>query len=181
MNLLQSKIDYFEKCCVYLASEFGVHPKLPDREKSELMFKRFGKKTNVNSIGENYIWSYTSYIFFIKQKIRRFNAFKLSWLTSKASFDIWNDREDDWYVWHGKWLTENLLKKPSEEKNINPRNTEDTFRRKFLNTPKGFIICLENTSLYDPQSRFCKMCFKKLDCREVLKANNLKLYEERNG
>lgn len=182
MNHLQPKIEYFENCCIYICDEFGLKADLPSREKITLQLKRLGKKTNINSIGNNYIWNFVTYILYKKQDNRQYKNFKLIWLTSKSSFDVWNERPDDWYVYHGRWLLENILKQPKTVVNINPRHTEETFRKKYLNTPKGFITCLENTSFIDPESRFCKICIKKIDCREILKSNNPELYNIRyNG
>lgn len=180
LPFLKEKTDYFIKCCLYIADEYGLKYSLP-RNNIELLLYRFSKKVNFVSIGENYIWNYVSFVFSKKLIAGRMNAFKFNWLTSLGSTRIWFDKESDWYFWHGQWLLESKLVKPAERININPRSTEEVFRRKYLNSVKGFATCLENTSLSDPESRFCRMCFKKLDCRKILKENNPQLYISRYG
>jgi hypothetical protein len=177
-NNIEEKIDYFCECCFYICSEFGIKDTI-NKHDVEWYFNYLSKRININSIGKNFIWNYVTYIFSQKIKIRRFNAFKMSWFTSKQSIKLWLEKSDDWYVYHGRWLLESKLKKPENESKINPRNTEETFRRKYHNLLKGFVTCLENTSLYDPESRYCRTCFKKLECREILKNNNPELYHAR--
>jgi len=177
---VEKKIEFFKKCCKVISNEWGI-PLILDDDKINLIFWRLSRKTHYLSIGERYIWNYVTYIFFSKQSLRARANFKFSWLWSNTSASIWFDKPYDWYVYHGKWISENKLRIPKEIVNINPRASEETFRRKFLNQVKGFIVCMENTSLIDPESRICKLCFKKLDCKKLLKINNPELYEARYG
>jgi hypothetical protein len=175
---LEQKIKYVEDCCRYLCSEFGLNCDLKKQDIQTFLW-RLSRKTNLVSVGKNYIWNYLTYVIFKKTQIRRWSAFKTSWFFSVGSVNQWFEKNDDWYVYHGRWLSESKLKQPVTTDNISPRNTEEIYRKKYHNTIKGFVTCLENTSLYDPESRYCKLCYKKLDCREILKTNNPELYDAR--
>jgi hypothetical protein len=177
---LDIKTDYFLKCCKVISDEWGI-PFIINREEVEILFCKLSRRTRYVSIGDRFIWNFVTYVFYSKTNTRAFTNFKFNWLLTSTAVRAWFEKPDDWYVYHGRWIAECGLKMPTEIKNINPRSTEEVFRRKFLNTPRGFITCLENTSLSDPESRICRICMKKLDCRKILKENNPNLYKERYG
>lgn len=177
--LLPDKIDFLITCFLYLDEKFTLKNKEVDIDSCIVFFKTISRKIHLSSVGTNYIFNYVTYIFMIS-RIKKTFSFKV--LLSTKSKGIWFDKPDDWYVWHSKFLFENQLKKPSKEKGkIDIMKTEDSIRRKYYGTGKGFILCLESTSLHDPRSEFCQRCLRKNDCREVLKNNNLPLFLSRNG
>jgi hypothetical protein len=177
-EIVKLKIDYFIQCTNYLSEQYGIDRHI-DKVLVEKVFRRLKDRVNINSVGENYIWSYITYLFYDNLHKRKFENFKWSWITSSKAFTDWVDKPLDWYDGYGRWLLDSLLKRPKTSLNINPMATEEIFRKKHLNTVKGFATCIENTSLVDPKSKYCKMCFKKLDCIELLKANNPELYNYR--
>lgn len=61
-----------------------------------------------------------------------------------------------------------------ELKNINEYEEED--KQLSFNKVSGFEICLSLTTLYNPESSFCKKCIFKRSCIKILKAKNNNLY-----
>lgn len=179
---LNQRIKYFRLCYQHLNDQFGLNDntKVTD-EQIERVFKRLQKKVSVHSMGINYIWNYVTYVFYKRFSHRKGYLIKFDWLVSLQGTNIWLDKEEDWYVYHGAWLRENLLTKPILEEKVNIREREDFIRAQNLNKMKGFVTCIEYTSLVDPNSKICPKCFKKLDCKEILKNNNPKLYNDRYG
>lgn len=177
--LLPEKIDFLITCFIYLDEKFTLKNKQTDIDSAIIFFKSISKKIHLSSVGTNYIFNYVTYTF-MNSRIKKTFSFKV--LLSPNSRNNWFDKPDDWYVWHSKFLSENGLKKPAKENQpIDILKTEDSIRRKYYGTRKGFILCLESTSLHDPKSEFCQRCLRKNDCREVLKTNNPPLYKLRNG
>lgn len=58
---------------------------------------------------------------------------------------------------------------------------ESFIRTKCNDSDRGFVNCIENTTLYDPSDKSCLKCCFKNDCIELLKQNYTNLYIKRIG
>lgn len=58
---------------------------------------------------------------------------------------------------------------------------DNPIRSKYLNTDKGFVLCLQHTTLYDFHDSSCTKCQYKDDCKSILKKNFPKIYKNRYG
>lgn len=56
---------------------------------------------------------------------------------------------------------------------------EEQEKLRFYNTPKGFVYCLNTTTLYNPISEVCSKCKNRTDCIKTLKSEFPKLFELR--
>lgn len=52
---------------------------------------------------------------------------------------------------------------------LTKQKIEEDDKKLFWNTPAGFQLCLESTSLWNPKSNLCYSCQYKNICKEVLK------------
>jgi hypothetical protein len=58
---------------------------------------------------------------------------------------------------------------------------EEKEKERFFNTLKGFLYCIENTTLYNKRSNFCEECKFKKYCKKKLKDEYRVLYRFRKG
>jgi hypothetical protein len=58
---------------------------------------------------------------------------------------------------------------------------EETEKQRYYNTPRGFIYCVNTTTLYNEDSEWCNGCNNSQDCIETLKKNFPKIYNVRNN
>lgn len=58
---------------------------------------------------------------------------------------------------------------------------ESFIRKKCNDSDRGFVNCIENTTLYDPKDKSCLKCCFNNDCIELLKKNYVNLYIKRIG
>lgn len=58
-------------------------------------------------------------------------------------------------------------------------NYEELEKKKFFNTEKGLVNCIEKTTLYNHHSSNCILCVNKNTCKELLKKNYKSIYDNR--
>lgn len=145
-------------------------------ENCQKLIQFISYKDNIHSVGRRYLWNYITFVF---SKKKQNAGWKFSWLHTRASLNDWFDKDLDWYYYHNFFLKEKKLVYPQIKHEADLLEQEDVYRKKYFNRAKGLITCLENTSLFDPESKWCVKCFNRLDCKKILKENNSKLYEQR--
>jgi hypothetical protein len=57
--------------------------------------------------------------------------------------------------------------------------SEENHKAKYLNTKRGLLWCIANTTLYFHKSPKCAICEHKDDCKQTLKENYNKIYKLR--
>lgn len=57
--------------------------------------------------------------------------------------------------------------------------SEELEKKRFLNTDRGLINCLEKTTLFYHKSVNCMLCTHKNDCKKLLKTNYINIYNYR--
>lgn len=58
-------------------------------------------------------------------------------------------------------------------------DSEEKHKTKYLNTKRGLLWCIANTTLYFHKSPKCAICIYKDDCKQALKENYKKIYKLR--
>ena len=58
--------------------------------------------------------------------------------------------------------------------------SEETQKERFYNTEVGLLWCSENTTLWHPESHFCKACDFKEDCKQLQAEQYPTLYNKRS-
>ena len=106
----------------------------------------------------------------------------------KAAFKYWLDRniEFDYTLTQSPIITKYSLSlqaikelysiKPSLE---NIFEAEEIEKKRFYNTQRGFVNCIEKTSLFHHRSLNCAFCENKENCKKLLKVNYSKIYKNR--
>lgn len=56
---------------------------------------------------------------------------------------------------------------------------EELEKKRFHNTNRGFLNCVEKTSLFNHKSTNCVLCIFKNTCKSVLEKNYMKIYKNR--
>jgi hypothetical protein len=66
---------------------------------------------------------------------------------------------------------------PKKENNLAEINeVEEKEKQRYYNTKANFLWCIEETTLFNHKSIFCRVCTNKETCKKVLKRNYTKLY-----
>lgn len=101
----------------------------------------------------------------------------LNWVVSDKPYKSWCDRPESW-----KYHVDCFLDKYGLLRNINKiqkSNIEDSERQLYFNSKKGFINCIDNTTLFDNTSMFCNSCNFKKVCLNKLKIDYPDIYLKR--
>lgn len=92
-----------------------------------------------------------------------------NWIFGKTAYTRWKNRDDEfWMHWVDKFIDKYNISRP---KNIIGLNLEDINfyknqeRRRFFNSERGLIHCMEN-DFYDKESTTCRLCKFKKFCDE---------------
>lgn len=161
--------------------------------------KLVDQKYSLHSVGKDFLYDYFLFQFNYWHELDLQNNFTdkivIAWIVGKKAFERWQERDQqfDWqmesypiiqtYELNKRYVL--ALSKPYEEpiqilksKSV-PYDSSKPIRKKFLNTEKGFITCIELTTLFNPSDLSCIRCIYRTDCKELLKANFPELYSKR--
>ncbi len=133
---------------------------------------------NQLTFGINSFWLYFQWFFsrwdFIEHQP------KMNQLISKASLQKWLKRNKD-FDWVDYDIEQKYLISQKEFISLFPQQNEtvhniidplsiveEAKRKLYLNTEKGFSICLTDTSLYHPKSPTCLLCHSRQKCKNIL-------------
>jgi len=116
---------------------------------------------------------------------------QIRWVVGEKAFNRWLRKDSDyWY-----FCTEGLLKKHVDIKYsdvigllgkteigfdyVEVKMYEEVEKQRYFNTTKGFMHDILNTTLYNHKSELCLGCKNKESCKELLKTNYRKIYDDR--
>lgn len=150
----------------------------------KLLEKHFG----LNMIGEEFLWGYFVYQFNYwrdAQLEAMYGKFRIELVIGKKALQRYIDNEYDnmWVI--GK--SEILSKYDFNSSDLIPPAPVTPFtgageikvKQRFYGTSRGFLTCLETTTLYNHQHKCCLFCKFKNDCKQVLKDNYRNIYDKR--
>ncbi len=153
-----------------------------DREIHNLLSK-LNDKYNLDTIGDNFLSRYFSFQFnrVEGQVFKRFagkdvgGKIQIYDIIGRKAYEYFEKRNTkfDFII----QIPINIVKKNSQYKQSNI--AEEIERKRFFNTPRGIVHCLERTSLYNHKSPNCILCIHKIPCKELLKVNYKQIYEDR--
>lgn len=166
-------------------------------EKTEKLIDTFilslDKKYGIESIGINFMIDYFLFSWQFWDDVNKVSdknkTIKIDWVIGSKAFKRWCNRDIE-FDWQFPTLeiVEKLKIRKHEIKALLDWNQELYFKiskaeedekKRFYNTDRGFLNCIEKTSLYNPSSSNCIGCKFSKDCKELLKKNYNKLYIER--
>lgn len=146
-------------------------------------------RTVYPEVGEEFIRDYVAYgmhSWFGKDMEGDFSrTIRFHWIFGKMGVKRYNmvkKGAQQWCVRVGG-LKNTLVKRKSDSKMAemlrSVREDEERFKREFLNTARGLLWCVANTTLYNHRSGVCVVCGNKDACRELLRTTMSNVYRIR--
>lgn len=139
------------------------------------------KNYKLECVGKTFIWEYFLFQFHYWDELT-VNSYTdkiaISFIVGKKAFQRYKDRNKD-FDWQmdSYPIIENyrLLKGDLDVffDKVQFRMVDSTknIRKMFHNTEKGFAICVQFTTLYEPANVTCITCKFKADCKELKRVN----------
>ena len=144
------------------------------------------KKYKMQSIGVPILLKYFLFQFnYWHQKETRFQGkVMLGWVIGPKAIERWVDIEDrgkiDFLV-NVYFTKKKDVSYTSILNHFQPRissynaivlsDVEELEKKRYFNTDRGFISCIESTTLYNGRSIYCLQCKFRSDCLSLLKSN----------
>ena len=151
------------------------------------------ERYKLETIGVNFLITYFVFQFDywnkceIKEKTNWSNRIQLTGIIGDKAFVRWNTRDInfDWTMYQSEFLrkykiiTREIKDFFKEEKTLITNIAEELEKKRFYQTDRGFLNCIQTTTLYNHHSKLCILCKSKVDCKTMLKTNYPKIYEIR--
>lgn len=151
------------------------------RPREDKLIENFLKRANQRyrySIGVNWLFDYLSFQFEYWQGLETHRNVSPTWIFGKKAFERFENRKDSYQYFYEKNILEpyfiskidfvNLFSE-DEEPNAKTNKVEEIEKERFLNTQRGFIHCIQNTTMYNHYSSNCIKCVFKSDCKSILR------------
>lgn len=142
-----------------------------------------------DNVGEEFVMKYLQYglnHWFNDSKKDNSKRIRFNWIFGKSSIKRWKKKDISTNVYITRvGLKKNydidVVKKTSKlnEIFITIRQSEENYKVEFLNTKRGLLWCVANTTLYFHKSGNCAICENKKICKEILKEEYPKIYKIR--
>lgn len=140
------------------------------------------------TVGDNFLWTYFvfQFSFWEGREINNYNGLiNLNNIIGIKSFKRFENRkqEYDWRTAQSSIITKYTLLSSDlvSSQTIKGRYTDIELKTKLmrLNTPEGFINCIDLTTLYNPKHECCLACIFIDDCKALLKNNYPTVFSKR--
>jgi len=126
------------------------------------------EEIGINSIGEDWIFNYTIYIFKQRkeQKTRYKNHIPVNWIYGKKSYELYQKRHEKWVYFNDKFISEYNIRKPNleEQMELNTEEYYEKLRKQYYDQEFPLSWCF-NTVVYNKKSKYCLRCKSKMDCK----------------
>lgn len=148
-------------------------------------------KYSLHAVGEDFLWDYFIFQFQYWHTATLENNYSdkiiIAWIVGKKAFERWEerDREKDWMIDKAAIINlygldkNSLYTKREQVIQMNNYDSSAPIRKKYLNTDEGFALCVQFTTLFNPSDFSCIRCKNRVDCKELLRVNYSKLYQQR--
>lgn len=148
------------------------------------------KQYKLETISLNFLISYFIFQFnyWSDLKIKSFNErISLSFIIGSKAFERWISRDQnfDWTLYTFKFtekygISISYIKDFFSEQEISQLNkAEEIEKKRFSNTERGLLNCIERTTLFNHKSQICLLCKDKCDCKKLLKDNYYQIFIQR--
>jgi hypothetical protein len=173
----------------------NIHHQITNRWKRKLLPKEEGILKKFPLLLKKYkIYAQASGILFFEKYVTYVYCQRLSHeeefigiikIFGKGGVEIFNDRKENWVEKLEFFREKYKIKKIDIKKDLiqveDEFDSEEVYRKRFFNSDRGFVTCIENTSLINPKSKFCSKCVHSKHCLVLLKANFKAIYKNRYG
>lgn len=140
---------------------------------------------NIHLIGTHFLSRYFSFQFrrVENQVFKRFagrdegGKIQIYDIVGRKAFDYFEKRDVKF-----DYIIETPLPISREKKGFVEASTdryEEIEKKRFLNTSRGLLNCIDRTSLFNHKSSYCILCENKVSCKELLKKNYKAIYDNR--
>lgn len=199
-EIKESVVDLYPKFFINLTGNTKYKFKLDDGKSRQidLFINQIKKNTKIEGIDSSFLNEYFTFTFG-RVKDKKFkgrkNAFPFSWIIGKNPLDIFlkTDKAKK-YVLKKEFIKtavikDKVIKTTKEEKEekehkkdflLRLKNHEENEKQKFYNSQKGFLWCVDFTTLHNPLSDLCQNCKFSEQCIELQKQNYKEVYRTRN-
>jgi hypothetical protein len=168
-------------------------------DKECVMMKNFLRtldaKYQLISISHGFLVRYFLFQFnyWHKLKTRFEGRVMLGWVIGPKALNRWFERDDrgkadyltNVYFTNKKGVSYNNILALFQEKSSNfnkiieLNEIEEREKKRFYNTDRGLLNCMETTFLYNGKSILCLQCIHKSDCKKILITNYPQLAKKR--
>lgn len=195
--------EYFY-CKKYLSPKYQFKPSSEALSRINGFIQALDKKYDIQTLGINFLSNYFIFQFnrTHNQIFKRFSSrfsdggikvggrLQIYDIIGKKAFEYWLERDvkydfilanSDFAKQHRISLLEihDLLKVKETKKQFEILQSEEIEKKRFLNTSRGFLNCIEKTTLYNHRSHNCILCKSKNDCKKMLESNYPHIYKQR--
>jgi hypothetical protein len=183
----------------YNSPKYRFKPTPQAEKKIQIFLDLLEKRYSLETLGLNFFSNYFLFQFnrTHNQVFQRFASkagvpgrVQIYDIIGKTAFQYWLDRntEYDWTLRDNEFYklnkvslkeVESLIEAPPGMIPLTVIRSEEVEKHRFHNEPRGFLNCIEHTSLFNHRSLNCVTCKSKNDCKELLKNNYEHIYQER--
>ena len=170
---------------LYYSKKYGNSSyKFKPTPKADLLIDKFitylDNKYNLVCLGQHFITKYFNFQF-LRVKDQQFKRFASKNVAGRVQiYDIVGAKAIEY--WEKRNIEFDFLIDPYIQVEIELPEvhiSEEIEKKRFYNTERGMVNCLEKTSLYNHKSQLCLLCKKKISCKKLLKINYNNIYNIR--
>jgi hypothetical protein len=163
---------------VKISKKHKYSPKINQKatETVERFWKRFETKNPTLILNKGFIERLVCF-FYVNLLKDEVGQITLNKLFGSKSLSIWERRKDFFYKESEELI--GILKKEEKPKISILFKREEELRNKQFNSETGFVICIENTTMFHPESSYCSKCLFTEDCKKFQKNNYPQIYKNR--
>lgn len=165
---------FFKKMTGWQKYKFS--PSDNQKKQIESFIKLLHKKYSLFSVGPDFLIDYFTFQFnYWSQLDTRFdNKVMFNWVVGKKAIERWDDKHKSWSYFLTDFIKDKgidrevLFNKIAKKTDISLMETSEVERRRFYNTDRGLLHCIETTPLYNSRSKLCILCKHKNDCKQLI-------------
>lgn len=179
---------FFSKVSGNKAYQFNPKPNQTTQINNFLNF--LDKKIGLSSVDDNFLFDFMSFQFEKRKDLTtRFGKgiIPLNHVIGKKAYERWERKSDNWAYWVGIFLKNYKIERPIKEStskkiksdSLSLNKFEENLKEQFMGSRELLFHCMENTTLHNPKSRFCKVCPFAEECKNVQSEIYPDIYEAR--
>lgn len=180
-------VNYYEFFYIkkYGNKSYKFSPTTKANESVQKFLEILNNRYNLESVGPKFLSMY--YSFHYKRLdgmvIKRFSSkdvsgrFQIYDFIGAKSFNYWLKRDKNFdYLLDQSVPVKQPFQFTGEIKII---KSEEIEKKRFFNSDRGVLNCIEKTTLYNHKSSNCTLCSFKTNCKEILRLNYKKIFKDR--
>jgi hypothetical protein len=160
----------------------------PQAEKEiEKYLSFFDSRYKLISLGSDFLFRYFSFQFKRVDGLvlKRFSSkdksgkIQIYDIIGRKAIEYWLTRDInfDFIIENSVIVSKKLI--PTENTITATSRSEEIEKKRFFNTDRGILNCIEKTTLYNNKSSNCLLCNHKKSCKVILEKNHINIYKSR--